>query len=90
MKTNDIFEYTTETGITFNAVVLNSDWDDIHNCNIYLCYGQNRIFYLTTINCWEGRNRLEISPKITKTVVEYAVLPDYDVYLKNEFLQQLK
>ena len=90
MKKNDIFTFTASNGAEVTAVVISvveatlpckMDRCWTERRMLYTCYGQNRLFTLTTkiegkIFCKEVGN-----PEYGEVLVEYAILPDYDLLL---------
>lgn len=67
---NKILEIKTPNGIKINALVIKK----LNDCII--CYSQNRIF---TIRINDGNLEYD------KILVDYCIIPDYDLLLKNEF-----
>lgn len=67
---NKILEIKTPNGIKINALVIKKLNDYI------ICYSQNRIF---TIRINDGNLEYD------KILVDYCIIPDYDLLLKNEF-----
>ena len=90
MKKNDVFTFTAPNGVEVTAVVI-SVVDATLPCKedrcwterrmLYICYGQNRLFTVTTkiegyIFCKEVGN-----PEYGEVLVDYAILPDYNALL---------
>ena len=93
MKKNDIFTFTAPNGVEVTAVVI-STVDATLPCKtdrywterrmLYICYGQNRLFTMTTkiegkIFCKEVGN-----PEYGEIIVDYCIIPEYDEMLKTE------
>ena len=90
MKKNDVFTFTAPNGVEVTAVVI-SVVDATLPCKIdrywterrmlYICYGQNRLFTMTTkiegTLFWKEVG----NPEYGEVIVDYAVLPDYDELL---------
>ena len=84
MKKNDVFTFTAPNGVEVTAVCLDKELCTEDLIGVYLCthvgYSQNRLFVFTTRK-WYDANTGEImegSIKFVKTIVDYAILPDYD------------
>lgn len=74
MKKNDVFTFTAPNGAEVTGIVIDVV-ETTYFTNLYLCYAQNRLFYIfETIH--EDLDYVERN--VGETIVEYAVLPDYD------------
>ena len=90
MKKNDIFLYTTPGGDEVKAIVIDEvGMSSFQNGDLrlhtFLCYGKNMLFKY----CWlEGfdhyihKKEISLYQDIGK-IVNYAILPEYDKYLKS-------
>ena len=92
MKKNDIFTFTAPNGEEVTAVVI-SVVDATVPCKIdkcwrerrmvYTCYGQNKLFTMTTkiegTIFWKEVG----DPEYGEVIVEHAILPDYDKLLND-------
>ena len=89
MKKQDVFTFTAPNGAEVTAVVvdkLNSTYDELEDSMYveYLCYAQNRLF---TYHEQIGRKNpytpeeeeYTIKEWFGRIVVDYCILPDYDV-----------
>ena len=84
MKQHDIFTFDAPNGAKVNAVVLDlvKESDGFYTpgakYSTFLCYAQNRLFLYQEIKVYG-----ETTYKLGKTIVDYAILPDYDAILEN-------
>ena len=88
MKKNQIFTFTAPNGAEVTAVVIG---DIFQNCaqRCFICYAQNRIFTYIEER-WrkdETTNKWLKDYSYGETLVDYAVLPDYDAILENYYHQ---
>jgi len=80
MKKNDVFTFTAPNGAEVQAVaiqklhVLCDVYDGHLIVEYWLCYAQNRLFI------WN--ERLDGDCCCAETLVDYAILPDYDALLE--------
>ena len=86
MRKGEIFTLTAPNGVEVTAVVLSVEHvhqqeDDTLLCS-YLCYAQNRIFWLSSYYGDVDGETKEWDLIPMRTVVDYAVLPDYDAMLE--------
>jgi hypothetical protein len=82
MKKNDIFTFIAPNGEEVTAVVLDKQLkrdDCILTIYWYLCYAQNRLFYYME-RYFPDVDKTEY--EAGDTIVDYAVLPDYDDMLE--------
>jgi hypothetical protein len=93
MKKNDVFTFTAPNGVEVVGVVvaymnleshIDDGWDST-TVSTWLCYAQNRLFtykhkYSVLHDSW-GNTRAEGYGEYGETIVDYAVLPDYDEML---------
>ena len=82
MKKNEIFTFTASNGVEVTAVVIDKVGYDVHirtATTTYLCYTQNRLFtYMEKRDIYTD----EVAKEYGKVLVDYAILPDYDVMLE--------
>ena len=85
MKKNDIFTFTAPNGVKVTAVVLESIFQGSCKSTL-ICYAQNRIFtYIEEEHLkFEGTAEWRKESSFGKVLVDYVVLPDYDVMLEAE------
>ena len=80
MKKNDVFTFTAPNGAEVQAVAIQRlhELYDIYDGRLiveyWLCYAQNRLFI------WNERT--DGDSYCAETIVDYAILPDYDKLLK--------
>lgn len=83
MKKNDVFTFIDSNGVEVMGVVLDKalQIDCLNNVEIkYLCYAQNRLFYYVETYWFE---RGESTYAVGDSIVDSAVLPDYDNALED-------
>ena len=85
MEKNEIFTFTAPNEVEVTAVIINRvayEVDYKEAIERWLCYAQNRLFtYEESHSIWQ-----EDAPhkfKYGEVLVEYCILPDYDVMLEN-------
>ena len=85
IKVNEVFTFITHNHIRINAICMclcDTDYVDALNLvdNTYLCYSQNRLFYI------HQRHDLAVREYVIKdlnqTLVNYCIIPEYDIKLK--------
>ena len=85
MKKNEIFTFTAPNGAEVVALCLKS-MGTVGNMTQYLCYGQNRLFTMEEFYSeWieeTGEVCQESQIGYGETLVEYAILPEYDDMLE--------
>lgn len=88
LKKNDVFVYTTPTGVEIVGVALYAitlfDGDKFVG-NKWICYAQNRLFVMMDYK--EGLRNYE-EPEYEGIIVDYAILPDYDRALEAHYCSQ--
>ena len=84
MKKNEIFTFTAPNGAEVVAVCLKS-MGTVGNMTQYLCYGQNRLFTMNEFYSEWTEETGEVCQESQicygEILVDYAILPDYDVVL---------
>lgn len=88
MSKGTVFEFdTTNGGKAIGIVVDTIDIDGdaaFEYTSTYLCYSQNRLFYLIVSNKYAGIDpethdaAYYVEHKVGNTVIEYVILPEYD------------
>lgn len=84
MKKNEVFTFKTPNEDEITAIVIDSTGFEIHNntaVTTWFCYTQNRLF-LSLEKTDIHTEQVSIEYCI-KTLVEYAILPDYDAILES-------
>ena len=87
MKKNDVFTFTAPNGVEVTGVILDTtgwyhDIDELWERE-HLCYAQNRLFLGSEdYTCKDGKEEL-LDFTVTKVIVDYAILPDYDRMLED-------
>ena len=86
MKKNEVFTFTAPNGVKVTAVCLYCT-DTMGNMTVYLCYAQNRLFTMREFHSeWveeTGEVCNETFIEYGEVIVDYAVLPDYDIVLED-------
>ena len=86
MKKNEVFTFTAPNGAEVVAVCL-KDMGTVGNVTQYLCYGQNRLFTMNEFYSeWieeAGEVCQESQTCYGELLVDYAILPDYDMILED-------
>lgn len=86
MKRNDIFTFTAPNGVEVTAVALDciSSSNILGSTNTWICYAQNRIFTcIEEQHDFTSFSKCDVTTnyKYGGTIVNYAILPDYDELL---------
>lgn len=84
MEKNDVFTFTAPNGVEVIAVCL-ANMGLVGNMTQYLCYSQNKIFTMNEFYSTWTEETGEICENAQmdygEVVVDYCILPDYDVAL---------
>ena len=92
MKKNEIFTFTAPNGVEVTAIVIkvieatipakkDPFWKE--EVIMYVCYSQNRLFTMTAKLDGTPFTRKVGIPEYDETLVDYAVLPNYDAALED-------
>ena len=95
MKKNEIFTFTASNGTEVTGVVVDCVYEDESPwefTRILLCYSQNRLF-LYQEGWFDSSDEYHVYPlestdKFLRTVVDYAVIPEYDEMLEEAYLNK--
>lgn len=83
MKKNDVFTFTASNGVEVTAVVIAIISSSRYQ-TVALCYSQNRLFTFYEHIAYDVESgEAESDYSYGEILVEYVVLPDYDVILED-------
>lgn len=84
LKHKECFTFVTHNNIVINAIcvkaITHNYIDDLNLMDyIYLCYSQNRLFYIHLMR--DMAIREYILKDLDQTLVDYCIVPEYDIKL---------